>query len=79
VAPLGLPGSALSRHPLDVYLLAPLRDPQHLALGPDALLDVHPAGLALADAGAEFLLRTLDPQVFFDATALFGDRPHRVL
>src|SRR5215213_4327769 len=75
----GLPGLALYRHPVDVYLLAPPRNPHHLALRSHALLDVHPAGLLLADAGAEFLLRALHPQVFLEDTALVGDRPHRVL
>src|ERR671916_1173666 len=55
----GLPGLAFDGHPLDVYLLTPLRDPDHLALCSHALLDVHPAGLALANAGAQFLLRAL--------------------
>src|SRR5215210_6169052 len=75
----GLPGLTLHRHPLDVYLLAPPRNPHHLALRSHALLDVHLAGLLLADAGAEFLLRALDPQVFFGANALVGYRPLRVL
>src|SRR5687768_18532045 len=48
----GLPGLALYRHPLDVYLLTPLRNPHHLALCSHALLDVHLTGLALANAGA---------------------------
>src|SRR5215203_3476359 len=74
--PAGFPGLALHRHPLDAYLLAPLRDPHHLALGVYALPGAHPACLALAGAGAEFLLRALDPQVFFGATALVGGRYH---
>src|SRR5829696_10108500 len=74
--PAGFPGLALHRHPLDAYLLAPLRDPHHLALGVYALPGAYPACLALADAGAEFLLRALDPQVFFGATALVGGRYH---
>src|SRR5919112_3248641 len=54
--PAGLLGLSLYRHPLDLYLLAPPRDPHHLAFGSHALPGAHPAGLALADAGAEFLL-----------------------
>src|SRR5918999_5071005 len=50
----GLPGLAFDGHPLDVYLLTPLRDPHHLALGSHALLDVHLTGPALANAGAQF-------------------------
>src|SRR5918998_2869291 len=70
-----LPGLALYWHPLDLYLLTPLRDPHHLALCSHALLDVHLTGPAFADAGAEFLLRALHPQFFFEASALVGDRP----
>src|SRR5215212_5232950 len=76
----GLPGLVLYRHPLDDYLLAPLRDPHHLALCSHALFDVHLTSLTLADACAEFLLRALHSQVFVEtaalATALVGDRPH---
>ena len=83
VAPLGL---ALYGHPLDVYFLAPLGDPDHLALGVYALSGFHGAGLAFADAGADFLLRALHPQVFFGAatlassfaTAFVVDRAHGV-
>src|SRR5918998_4633071 len=75
----GLPGLALYRHPLDIYLLAPPRDSDHLALGSHALLDVHLAGLALPDAGTDFLPRALDPQVFLEDTALVGYRLPRVL
>src|SRR5918997_349963 len=46
---LALPGPALRGHALDVDLLAPLRDPHLLALGPHALAGPHGAGLALAD------------------------------
>src|SRR5215207_7317380 len=74
--PAGFPGLALHRHPLDAYLLAPLRDPHHLALGMYALPGAHPAGLTLADAGAEFLFGALHPQVFFGATSLVGGRYH---
>src|SRR5215213_5330322 len=71
----GLPGLPHCRHPLDVYyLLAPLRDSHHLALGVYALPDVHPTGLALADAGADFLLRALHPQVFLEVIALVSVR-----
>src|ERR671917_1066778 len=74
--PAALPGLALYWHPLDVYLLAPLGDPHHLAHCAHALFDVHLTGFALADACAEFLLRALHPQVFVEATTLLGDRPH---
>src|SRR5215212_1697888 len=72
----GFPGLALYRHPLDIYLLAPLGDPHHFALCSHALVDIHLTGFPLADAGAEFLLRALHPQVFVQATTLLGDRPH---
>src|SRR5918993_3077596 len=72
--PAGLPGLAFHRHPLDLYLLAPLRDPHHLALGMYALPGAYPACLALADAGAEFLFGALHPQVSFQATTLVGGR-----
>src|ERR671913_2207922 len=75
----GLSGLALYRHPLDVHLLAPPRDPHHLALCSHALLDVHLTGLALADASSEFLLRALHPQVFLEDNTLIGDRPYRVV
>src|SRR5215212_1075838 len=72
----GLPGLALYRHPLDDYLLTPLGNQHHFALCSHALVDIHLTGFALADAGAEFLLRALHPQVFVQATTLLGDRPH---
>src|SRR5687767_12209296 len=75
----GFPGLTVYRHPLDDYLLASLRDPYHLTLGSHALFDVHLTGLALADAGSEFLLRALHPQVFLEDNALIGDRPYRVV
>src|SRR5215210_5089558 len=70
----GTAGLPHCRHPLDVYLLAPLRDPHHLALGVYALPDVHPTCLALSDAGADFLLRALHPQVFLEVIALVSVR-----
>src|SRR5918993_382010 len=75
----GLSGLALYRHPLDDYLLAPPRDPHHLALCSHALLDVHLTGLALADASSEFLLRALHAQVFLEDNTLIGDRPYRIV
>src|SRR3712207_4496125 len=55
VAELGLGDLPVRRHALDLNLLAPLRHPHLLPLGAHALLDVHGAGLALADAGAQLL------------------------
>src|SRR5215210_7451209 len=55
------------RHPLDIYLLAPLRDPHHLALGVYSLPGAHPTCLTLSDADAGFLLRALHPRVFLGA------------
>src|SRR5215217_2533218 len=75
----GFPGLTVYRHPLDDYLLASLRDPNHLTLCPDALFDVHLTGFALADVGSEFLLRALHPQVFLEDNALLRDRPYRVV
>src|SRR5215211_6241618 len=75
----GFPGLTVYRHPLDDYLLAPLRDPHHFALCSHALFDVHLTGFALADAGVEFLLRALHPQVFLEATALLSARPYGVV
>src|ERR687895_1482899 len=75
----GFPGLTVYRHPLDDYLLASLRDPYHLTLRSHALFDVHLTGFALADAGSEFLLRALHPQVFLEDNALLGDRPYRVV
>src|SRR5918994_7983472 len=72
----GFPGLAVYPHPLDDYLLASLRDPYHLTLCSHVLFDVHLTGCAVADAGSEFLLRALHPQVFFETTALVGDRPY---
>src|SRR5919107_1944405 len=75
----GLSGLALYRHPLDDYLLASLGDPHHLALCSHMLFDVHLTGLALADAGSEFLLRALHPRVFLEENVLVGDRPYGVV
>src|SRR5918999_1272954 len=75
----GFPGLTDYRHPLDDYLLASLRDPYYLTLRSHALFDVHLTGFALADAGSEFLLRALHPQVFLEDNALLGDRPYRVV
>src|ERR671912_2037419 len=75
----GFPGLTVYRHALDDYLLASLRDPYHLTLCSHALLDVHLTGFALADAGSEFLLRALHPQVFLEDNALLRDRPYRVV
>src|SRR5918995_1152821 len=75
----GLPGLTVYRHPLDDYLLTPPRDPHHLALCSHALFDVHLTGFALADAGSEFLLRALHPQVFLEDNALLGARPYGVI
>src|SRR5215217_993494 len=72
-------GLPIDGHPLDVYLLAPLRDPHHLALCSHALLDVHLTGLAPPEVGAELLLRALHPQVFFESTVLGSDRPYRAV
>src|ERR671917_1322464 len=74
-----LPGLIVYRHPLDDYLLASLRDPYHLALCSHALFDFHLTGFALADAGSEFLLRALHPQVFLEDNALLRDRLYRVV
>src|SRR5215212_7151628 len=63
----GLPGLPHCQHPLDVYLLAPLRDSHHLALGVYALPGAHPAGLTLPDADVGFLLRALHARVFLGA------------
>src|ERR671912_555080 len=75
----GFPGLTVYRHALDDYLLASLRDPYHLTLCSHALLDVHLTGFALADAGSEFLLRALHPQVFLEDNALLGARPYGVV
>src|ERR671912_215249 len=75
----GFPGLTVYRHPLDVYLLAPLGDPHHLTLCAYALFDVHLTGFALADAGSEFLLRALHPQVFLEDNALLRARPYGVV
>src|SRR5918994_3855489 len=75
----GLPGLTVYRHPLDDYLLTPPRDPHHLALCSHALFDVHLTGFALADAGSEFLLRALHPQVFLEDNALLRARPYGVV
>src|SRR5215210_5330110 len=55
---------ALGDHDL---LLAPLRDPHHLALGVYSLPGAHPTCLTLSDADAGFLLRALHPRVFLGA------------
>src|SRR3712207_3428969 len=75
----GLFGLALYRNPLDDYLLASLRDPYHLTLCSHVLFDVHLTGCAVTDAGSEFLLRALHPQVFLEENALVGARPYRVV
>src|SRR5215217_790397 len=75
----GFPGLTVYQHPLDVYLLAPLGDPHHLTLCAHALFDVHLTGFALADAGSEFLLRALHPQVFLEDNALLGTRLYGVV
>src|SRR5215218_6012495 len=72
-------GLPIDGHPLDDYVLAPLRDPHHLALCSHPLLDVHLTGLAPPEAGAELLLRALHPQVFVQATVLGSDRPYRAV
>src|SRR5215217_1127193 len=65
--PAGLPGLPLHRNPLDIYFLASLRDPHHLALGPNALPGAHPTCLTLAGAGPQLLLGALHTQLFLGA------------
>src|SRR5215203_6510299 len=63
LAYLGFGRLALYRHPLDRYFLVLGGDLYLLAVGADALADLHGASLTLAGTGPEFLLRALHPEL----------------
>src|SRR5829696_6650663 len=60
---MGFGRLAAYRHSLDRYFLVLGRNLDLLAVGADALADLHGAGLALAGTGPELLLRALHPEL----------------